>query len=134
MKICAATLLGIAACGQPVEPALAPTPAVVAEAPSVEPSAAAPSPHAEREQVRAVLEEACGKCHIGGASEQPAALGVFDLTEPDFAARMTDEQLEAMPERIESMGLPPDVAAAVLAYISVVFVDRRADEAARRDC
>jgi mono/diheme cytochrome c family protein len=88
----------------------------------------------EREHVRAVLEGACGVCHIGGSSQQPAALQVFDLTEADFAARMTDDMLQAMPERIDSMELAPADAAAVLAYVSVVFADRRAAEPAPPDC
>jgi cytochrome c5 len=115
--------LGIAGCEEPV--VSAPQEPMV----EVEPAEPVADPvHARRERVRAVLEESCGRCHIGGSSEQPAALGVFDLREPDFAARMTDSALEGMPERLDEMGLDPDDAAAVLAYVSVVFADRRSAE------
>jgi hypothetical protein len=70
---------------------------------------------------------ACGSCHIGATSIQPSALGVFDLGEMDFAARMTDAQLEGVPARLDGFELPPDDVAAVLAYVSVLFAERKAD-------
>ena len=57
----------------------------------------APSPTVDddgRDRARLVLEEHCGECHIGGSDTAiTAALRVFDLTEPDFTARMSDAQL-----------------------------------------
>jgi hypothetical protein len=97
LRAVVAVVLVLAACGHP-PPERAPT----------EPSAPA-DPHAlRRDAARVVLERACGSCHI---STEPtalqAALAVYDLTELDWSARMTDAQLLDMVQRMDAP-LPPD--------------------------
>jgi hypothetical protein len=54
-----------------------------------------PAENPHREAARAVLEERCGKCHRSDSPDANArALKVFTLNEIDFAARMTDVELE----------------------------------------
>jgi hypothetical protein len=116
----------------PVEVVAAPlVPAAPSEAPPFELAvdlSPRVDPHeAEREHVREILLHACGSCHLGASSIQPSALGVFDLGEVDFAARMTDAQLEGVPGRLDGIELPPDDVAAVITYVSVLFAERKAD-------
>jgi hypothetical protein len=63
---------------------------------------AAPSEYvALRESARETLEANCADCHTKGRSTALArALRVFDLTETDFAARMTEEQLREANRRL----------------------------------
>lgn len=140
-----ALVLALMGCGAATEPPAEVRPDVTA-APTVQvaPQEAAPleapafqiaadlappvDPHeAERERVRAILLHACGNCHLSATSIQPIALGVFDLGEVDFAARMTDAQLEGVPSRLDGVELPPEDVAAVLAYVSMLFAERKAD-------
>jgi cytochrome c5 len=88
----------------------------------------------QAEQARAVLEQACGLCHIGGSSQAPAALGIFDLTEPDWTAKMTDEALEGFVARLEDQGIAQDEADIVIGHVSRVLSDRRAEQLAAPDC
>ena len=58
-----------------------------------------------REQARAVLESHCGRCHNSTLpTAKPAALQIFDLKEPDFAATMSDAQLSKAIGRVEGLG------------------------------
>ena len=68
-------------------------------------------PHAlQRDAARLVLERACGSCHISTEpTALPAALAVYDLTELDWSARMTDAQLLDAVQRMDAP-LPPDGA------------------------
>ncbi|MFO0722656.1 MAG: hypothetical protein U1E65_02655 [Myxococcota bacterium] len=55
-----------------------------------------------RDQARLVLERHCGACHIPESGQAlPAALAVYDLTAPEWAAKMNDRQLLEMKRRIE---------------------------------
>ena len=61
-----------------------------------------------RDEARTVLETYCGNCHVGSyATALPKALSVYDLTEPDFAARLSPAQLSSALHRLEQ-DLGPD--------------------------
>src|SRR5215813_13990833 len=61
------------------------------------------------EQVRGVLATGCGRCHDGAASTaKPAALAVFDLSEPDFADRLSPARLAKALRRLEGAVAPDD--------------------------
>ena len=61
-----------------------------------------------RDEARTVLETWCGNCHVGSyPSALPKALAVYDLTEPDFAARLSPRQLSSALHRLEAE-LGPD--------------------------
>jgi hypothetical protein len=57
-----------------------------------------------REGARRVLKErGCGKCHDTAVSTQnPQALAVYDLHEPDWPAKMSDERLPKLMGRLKS--------------------------------
>ncbi|MEM9070149.1 MAG: cytochrome c [Myxococcota bacterium] len=76
------SLIALFACGE-VELASLP------DRPEVSPA------HTElRDQARSILEANCGSCHLPGyETSHPVALGVFDLSEPEWAGRMRKEQL-----------------------------------------
>jgi hypothetical protein len=84
-----AAVAAAVACGAP--PATPPATGAVA-------TAAAPFPTARdalREEARATLVRWCAQCHVSSRpSDQPDALLVFDLDEPEWAARMTGAQLD----------------------------------------
>lgn len=64
-----------------------------------------------REQARNVLETSCGRCHDGAlATAKPAALAIYDLSKPDFAARMTPAQLASALRRLEKQAPAADLA------------------------
>jgi hypothetical protein len=57
------------------------------------------------EEARAVLESHCGECHNSTLpTAKTAALRIFDLKEPDFAATMSDAQLSKALGRVEGLG------------------------------
>ena len=57
--------------------------------------------HELRDQVRLILEENCGSCHISSyATAVPKALAVFDLLDEDWSRNMTDAQLASMLVRL----------------------------------
>lgn len=54
-----------------------------------------------RERSRAILEASCGTCHLPELDTSlPAALAVFDLSERDWSARMSDAQLRDAESRL----------------------------------
>ena len=57
-----------------------------------------------KERARAVLKaQRCGSCHDSAVStENPRALAVYDLLEPDWPARMSDAQLPKLLSRLKS--------------------------------
>lgn len=56
-----------------------------------------------RESARAVLSAECGSCHTRGLkTAKPKALAVFDLTAGEFAATMSEKQLESAKDRLAS--------------------------------
>jgi hypothetical protein len=56
-----------------------------------------------REQARTVLQAECGTCHTRGLkTAKEKALKVFDLTRSDFAADMSEAQLETAKSRFDS--------------------------------
>ena len=56
-----------------------------------------------RESARAVLSAECGSCHTKGLkSAKPKALLVFDLTAGEFAATMSEKQLDSAKSRLAS--------------------------------
>ena len=59
---------------------------------------------ATRDGARSVLQSrGCGSCHDTAVStEHPAALAVYDLHEPDWPARMSDERLPRLMSRLKS--------------------------------
>jgi hypothetical protein len=63
----------------------------------------APSRTILQNEARLVLENHCGACHIGAyPTARKGALRVFDLTELDWSARMTDAQLHDALSRIQT--------------------------------
>jgi hypothetical protein len=60
-----------------------------------------------RESARETLEANCAECHTKGRSTAlPRALRVFDLTETDWAQRMTEEQLREAARRLDQPNAP----------------------------
>lgn len=60
-----------------------------------------------RDQARLILESHCGQCHIGAYSTSvPRALAVYNLSELEWSARMTDLQLKDALDRLSQP--PPD--------------------------
>src|SRR5262249_6271867 len=63
---------------------------------------------ARRDEARAVLAKHCGSCHERHRDTAfPAALAVYDLDEREWAARMSDVQLDSALWRLREP-LPPD--------------------------
>jgi hypothetical protein len=61
-----------------------------------------------REEARIVLEDNCGQCHQGTyPTALPRALAIFDLSDSDWSARMSKEQLRNASFRL-TQPLPPD--------------------------
>jgi mono/diheme cytochrome c family protein len=68
-----------------------------------------------REDARAIVSQHCGECHDPRRSTAlPGALAVYDVTEPDWSARMSDAQLRnaiwRLSEPIPPEGRPNDVS------------------------
>jgi hypothetical protein len=97
---------------------VAPPPVVAA--PPVQPSEPpAPSPAGDgeeaREAARAALLPRCGRCHDGRLpTAVPRALAVYDLSQPAWAASLTEARWRALLGRAER--LPPDEREKVAAY------------------
>jgi hypothetical protein len=78
----------------------------------VGPAGAESAPPAEplvelREAAREALRSSCGRCHDHARpTARPAALRIFDLQEPDWSARVTDEQMDHMVGRFEGFHMP----------------------------
>jgi hypothetical protein len=67
-------------------------------------------PRELRDRARLVLEAHCGSCHIGTLTTAlPKALAVYNLSDEEWSAKMTKDQLQAMVWRIED-GAPFDGA------------------------
>ena len=78
-----------------------------------------------RDQARQVLEGSCGRCHDGTRSTaKPAALRIFDLHQPEWAASMSNEQMNHMSGRFEGFGMPIPDRARVQAYIDAEIARR----------
>ncbi|MFK7990272.1 MAG: hypothetical protein AB8I08_29900 [Sandaracinaceae bacterium] len=86
-----------------------------------------------REDARWILEAHCGQCHLpDGDRSLPLALAVFDLSAPEWAATMTDAQLEDAVGRLASDLTPDGEPLAVLeadrrrfgAYVSYLQATR----------
>jgi hypothetical protein len=61
-----------------------------------------------RDEARLVLEDHCGQCHISAyPTAVPRALLVFDLSETEWSARMSDAQLDGARIRLAEP-LAPD--------------------------
>ena len=63
----------------------------------------APDPRvARRDDARLVLERFCGECHIGTLpTAKPRAISVFDLSEMEWAARMSPLQWKSALDRLD---------------------------------
>ncbi len=60
-----------------------------------------------RESARETLEANCAECHTKGRSTAlPRALRVYDLTETDWAARMSEDQLREAARRLDQPNAP----------------------------
>src|SRR5262245_271341 len=82
-------LLALAGCHHPAPP----------------PPPAAPPPLdpriVRRDEARLVLERFCGECHIGTLpTALPKAIAVFDLSEMEFATRMTPDRWKSAMDRL----------------------------------
>ena len=87
--------------------------------------AAAAEENPLREPARAVLERPCGKCHDAkSASAKLAALAIYDLTQIDFAAKMTPAQLQSAMRRLERSA-PADDQAIFAQFVSLELARRR---------
>jgi mono/diheme cytochrome c family protein len=60
------------------------------------------------ESTRGILAQHCGQCHLPNLpTSVPRALAVFNLTEEPWYGRMTNEQLDSLLPRVQSIrGLP----------------------------
>jgi hypothetical protein len=78
-----------------------------------------------RDQARQVLEGSCGRCHDGTRpTAKPAALKIFDLHQREWAASMSNEQMNHMSGRFEGFGMPIPDRARVQAYIDAEIARR----------
>lgn len=105
--LCLATL---AACGDGKGVGAAPPTA--SAAPRLAPPAAAAQEGRDRDRLRddsrLILERSCGQCHIGDyPTALSRALAVFDLSEIEWSARMSEAQLRDAERRLAGP-LPPD--------------------------
>jgi hypothetical protein len=83
-----------------------------------------------RDQARQVLQGSCGRCHDGTRpTAKPAALRIFDLQQREWAAAMSNEQMNHMSSRFEGFGMPIPDRARVQAYIDAEIA-RRAESGA----
>jgi hypothetical protein len=83
-----------------------------------------------RDQARQVLLGSCGRCHDGTRpTAKPAALRIFDLHQREWAAGMSNEQMNHMSSRFEGFGMPIPDRARVQAYIDTEIA-RRAEHQA----
>jgi hypothetical protein len=83
-----------------------------------------------RDQARQVLLGSCGRCHDGTRpTAKPAALRIFDLHQREWAAGMSNEQMNHMSSRFEGFGMPIPDRARVQAYIDAEIA-RRAERQA----
>jgi hypothetical protein len=58
-----------------------------------------------RDQARLILERHCGQCHIGEyPTALPRALAVYNLSNEEWAAKMTETQLRQLDTRIGEGG------------------------------
>ena len=56
-----------------------------------------------RDEARLVMERYCGDCHVPDSPDAfPPALAVYDLREAEWAARMSEVQLNQLAGRLES--------------------------------
>ena len=61
-----------------------------------------------RDEARTILETWCGNCHINSyPTALPKALAIYDLSEADFAARLSPAQLSSALHRLAA-DLGPD--------------------------
>ena len=90
------------------------------------PPISAPSRIAQlRDGAREILKANCGSCHDGALSTaKPAALKVFDLKEPEWAAAMSDQQLGRIIGRFQSFGVPRPDRKRVKAFIDAELARR----------
>lgn len=90
-----------------------------------------------RDEARLVLERWCADCHV---SDYPTAiagaLAVFDLREPEWHLRMTDEQLRSALERFGPTGgseasepspIPPEDRETVVRFVDEEITRRKGD-------
>jgi mono/diheme cytochrome c family protein len=79
-------------------------------------------PHPLREASRAIVEAHCGECHrrdlAAGNPYAGTALEVFDLAEPQWAARLAKEQLPTLEARLEGQGAPVADVETVRSYVA----------------
>ena len=98
--------------------------------------AAAAEPRRENplnEQARGVLATGCGRCHDGAApTAKPAALAVYDLSEPHFADRLSPARLARALHRLEGAVAPDDQPKRVHAADVALFAQFVTLELARR--
>jgi hypothetical protein len=86
-----------------------------------------------RDQARQVLEGSCGRCHDRTRpTAKPAALRIFDLHQPEWAAGMSSEQMNHMSGRFEGFGMPIPDRARVQAYIDAEITRRAELQASSR--
>jgi mono/diheme cytochrome c family protein len=104
------------------DPAGAPDPRPAAAGASAPPAAHRPisplsTPVDMQDEARAVMQSRCGLCHLPEGSEQPRALGVFDLAEDDWSAGLSDEQLVDIEARLVDGGASFEEVDAVRSYL-----------------
>lgn len=96
--------------------------------PTVEPRAAAPADRLTADAL-AVLVHHCTPCHDGAERQRAEAdaLQVFDVSEPDFWAPMSDAQLRETETRVQQLGVATEPERRSMAS----FVDRQLRRRAR---
>jgi hypothetical protein len=83
---------------------------------------------ADDSAARAIADHYCAKCHDGSrATAKPAALAVFDLREPDWAARMSDAELRESSARLAGVRGPTRDTPGTTSEVATwrAFVERR---------
>lgn len=72
--------------------------------------AEAKAPQVSSEEARQVLRAHCGPCHHGDSPERkPKAMAVFDDLDTAWHVRLSDRQLRAAINRVQSMGTPEEL-------------------------
>lgn len=68
------------------------------------------APQVSSEDARQVLRAHCGPCHHGDSPERkPKAMAVFDDLDAGWHARLSDAQLRAAVNRMQSKGSPDEL-------------------------
>jgi hypothetical protein len=73
-----------------------------------------------REDARAILESHCGLCHLPASEPEfeGLAIHIFDLTQKDWSATLSDAQLDEVVKKLVDDGAPDDEVRALERFVA----------------